>query len=55
MDLYKTEEAAAASIQVVSFAVGKEKYGVHIGKVQEIIRMPEITRLPQTEDYVKGN
>ncbi len=54
MDLYKTEESAAASIQVVSFAVGKEKYGVHIGQVQEIIRMTELTRLPQTEEYVKG-
>ncbi len=54
MDLYQTEEKFSNSTQLVSFSVGKEYYGVHIEEVQEIIRMPEITHLPQTEDYIKG-
>ncbi len=54
MNLHQTEENISNSIQVVSFTVGKEDYGVHIGQVQEIIRMTNITHLPQTESYVKG-
>ena len=54
MDLYATHDKLANSIQVVRFAVGNESYGVHIEEVQEIIRMPDITHLPQTEDYIKG-
>ncbi len=54
MDLHQTEESTLNSIQLVSFSVGNEDYGVHIGQVQEIIRMTTITHLPQTEEYVKG-
>jgi purine-binding chemotaxis protein CheW len=54
MNLNQTEENYLKSIQLVSFSVGKENYGVHIEDVQEIIRMPDITRLPQTEEYIKG-
>ncbi len=54
MDLYQSEEKSLSSTQLVSFTVGKEYYGVHIEEVQEIIRMPEITHLPQTEEYIKG-
>jgi purine-binding chemotaxis protein CheW len=42
------------TIQLVTFTVGKEEYGVRIEEVQEIVRMPEITRLPQTESFIKG-
>ncbi len=54
MDLYQSEEKSLSATQLVSFTVGKEYYGVHIEEVQEIIRMPEITHLPQTEEYIKG-
>ena len=54
MNLHQTDENISNSIQVVSFTVGRESYGVHIEKVQEIIRMTEITHLPQTENYIKG-
>ena len=40
--------------QFVSFTVGKEEYGVHIEDVQEVVRMPEITHLPQTDSFIKG-
>ena len=42
------------SMQLVSFQLAQEEYGVEITKVQEIILMGEITRVPQTPDYIKG-
>jgi len=44
----------AGSLQLVSFRLGQEEYGIEITKVQEIILMGEITRLPQTPPYIKG-
>ena len=41
-------------IQLVIFQLGGEEFGVDIMQVQEIIRMPETTRIPQSPDYVKG-
>lgn len=41
-------------IQLVKFTVGKEEYGVHIEDVEGVIRIPQITKLPQTIDYLKG-
>lgn len=48
------QKVSSQTIQLVSFTVGKEEYGVHIEDVQEIVRMPEITHLPQTPDFIKG-
>lgn len=42
------------TIQLVSFELSKELYGVEITKVREIILITEITRIPQTPHYVKG-
>jgi len=40
--------------QVVSFRVDKEEFGVDIHLVQEIIRLPEITKVPRTPHFVEG-
>ena len=45
---------AAESVQLVSFRLAEEEYGVEITKVQEIILPGEITRVPRTPDYIKG-
>ncbi|MBN2473520.1 MAG: chemotaxis protein CheW [Pirellulales bacterium] len=45
---------ATGTTQLVSFRLGKEEYGIEITKIREIILMGEITRIPQTPDYVKG-
>jgi purine-binding chemotaxis protein CheW len=45
---------AAGSLQLVSFRLAQEEYGIEITKVQEIILMGEITRIPQTPSYIKG-
>jgi len=41
-------------IQLVSFSLDNEEYGVDVLKVREIIRMPSITRVPNTPHYVEG-
>lgn len=40
--------------QLVSFRLADEEYGVEITKVQEIIRMQEITRVPQMPGFLEG-
>jgi purine-binding chemotaxis protein CheW len=42
------------TLQLVSFALANETYGIEITKVREIILITEITRVPQTACYVKG-
>jgi len=41
-------------LQLVSFVVGKEEYAVPILAVQEINRMMQITRVPQSPAFVEG-
>jgi purine-binding chemotaxis protein CheW len=41
-------------IQLVSFMLSNEEYGVEVLKVREIIRMPGITKMPNTPPYVEG-
>jgi purine-binding chemotaxis protein CheW len=41
-------------IQLVSFKLDNEEYGVEVLKVREIIRMPTITKMPNTPHYVVG-
>jgi purine-binding chemotaxis protein CheW len=45
---------ATGTIQLVSFKLANECYGIEITKVREIILITEITRIPQTPHYVKG-
>ncbi|MCH7511247.1 MAG: chemotaxis protein CheW [Chloroflexi bacterium] len=40
--------------QLVVFDLANERYGVDIGTVREIIRMQEITHVPNSPDYVDG-
>lgn len=49
---HRTE--GTGTMQLVSFRLAQEEYGIEITKVQEIILMGEITRVPQTPDYIKG-
>ncbi len=40
--------------QLVSFQVGSEEYAFDISAVREILRVSEITEVPNVPDYVKG-
>jgi len=42
------------TVQVVSFHLGSEEYGVDISQVQEIIRMVEITHVPRAPRFMEG-
>jgi purine-binding chemotaxis protein CheW len=41
-------------IQLVSFKIGNEEHGIDVLKVREIIRMSNITRVPNTPLYIEG-
>jgi purine-binding chemotaxis protein CheW len=41
-------------VQLVVFRLGKEEYGVEITQVREIIKMKEITRIPNAPEFVEG-
>ena len=41
-------------IQLVTFKIGDEEFGVDILKVQEIIRMMPITKVPNAPAFVEG-
>ncbi len=41
-------------LQLVSFKIGSEEFGVDILNVQEINRMVKITQVPNSPDYVEG-
>ncbi len=41
-------------VQLVSFRLGQEVFGIDILKVQEINRLVEITQVPQAPQYCEG-
>ena len=40
--------------QIVIFQLGEEEFGVDINNVKEIVRLPEITPVPRSPEYVAG-
>ena len=42
------------SMQLVSFKLSDETYGIEITKIREIILVGQITRVPETPHYIKG-
>lgn len=44
----------AKELHIVGFRVGRETFGVPIGLVHEIVRVPEITAVPDSPGYVEG-
>jgi len=48
------EVADSVVIQLVSFMLDDVEYGVDILSVHEILRYPEMTRLPNTPKFIKG-
>jgi len=41
-------------LQVVGFRVGRETFGLPISIVREIVRVPDITSVPNAPDYIEG-
>jgi purine-binding chemotaxis protein CheW len=53
-DQEEVKKGEAELLQLVTFSIGDEEFGVEILKVQEINRMMEITRVPKAPDFVEG-
>lgn len=49
-----TEEGSGAVLQLVSFQLGQEVFAIDILGVQEIIRLAEITHVPNAPHFVEG-
>ena len=43
-----------AEQQLVVFGLGKEEFGIDISRVREIVRLQNITTIPQSMDFVEG-
>jgi len=41
-------------LHIVGFRIGNETYGIRIGAVREIVRVPEITAVPSAPDLIEG-
>ena len=58
LDTGQTEGQAAAMMsqagKYLTFKLGAEEFGLEILKVQEIIKMMDITRVPRTPAFVRG-
>jgi len=46
--------ALAKAGKYLTFKLAVEEYGLEILKVQEIMKMVEVTKIPRTPDYVRG-
>ena len=44
----------AKDLHLVGFRIGRETFGVPIDMVHEIVRVPEITTVPEAPEYVEG-
>jgi purine-binding chemotaxis protein CheW len=44
----------SSSFKLVTFMMGKEKFGIEILTVQEIVREVRVTRVPKAPDFVEG-
>lgn len=44
----------AKDLQIVGLRIGRETYGIPIALVREIVRVPNITAVPNVQKYVEG-
>lgn len=48
------EEDKQKEIRLVTFMLGEETFGISIMKVNEIVRIKEIVKLPHAPDFIEG-
>ncbi|MGQ9629515.1 MAG: chemotaxis protein CheW [bacterium] len=48
------EGEGSSEVQIVSFLMGGREFGVDIYQVQEIIRLGEITPIPEMPEFIEG-
>jgi purine-binding chemotaxis protein CheW len=47
-------QSRAGAGKYLTFILGRESYGIEVLKIREIIRVTDITSVPQMADYIKG-
>lgn len=52
--IHNTNGAGDSILQLVTFGIDEEEFGVDILRVQEIIRIMEITKVPKSPPFVEG-
>ncbi len=50
----KTAGVESSEIQLVTFILGAEEYGVPISQIQEIDRLGKITKVPKAAEFIEG-
>lgn len=50
----KVIEKPREEVQLVVFRLRDEEFGVEIGQVREIVRIPEITKVPEAPGFIEG-
>src|ERR1051325_1604226 len=53
-NLHNTSQGRGELLQLVSFHIAGEEFGLDILRVQEIIRIQELTRVPNSPNFVDG-
>ena len=54
METKEVTTHSTAAGKYLTFRLGQESYGIAVLKIREIIRMTDITAVPQMPSYVKG-
>lgn len=49
-----SEDTTAEILKVVEFVIGEERFGIDVMKVMEVLKLPEVSRLPNTPEFVEG-
>ncbi|HZR65548.1 MAG TPA: chemotaxis protein CheW [Terriglobales bacterium] len=49
-----TGQSVGRELHIVGFQVGRETYGVPITSLHEIVRVPEITAVPDAPEFMEG-
>lgn len=52
--MHQKKIEVASSLQIVCFKIGNEEYGIDILQVQEILKVPKITKLPKSSTHIMG-
>ncbi|NNG67785.1 chemotaxis protein CheW [Caldanaerobacter subterraneus] len=51
----KNADATGEQLEMISFKIGEEEYGIEVGSVQEIVRFSgEVSEVPNTPPYILG-
>jgi len=53
-EIEERESAKKPTLRVLRFTLGEENYCIHITRIKEVIRLPDVTRVPLAPSFVKG-